>query len=162
MPSTLTHLECSRSGCRHIVDCSPVRNLCTECGSPLLARYDLDKARKSLTHDALRARPHTMWRYDEVLPDARPVTLVGAAGRPRGNAAQRCLQSTKRPVVGNGGSGGTVTRQDMERGCELEVRIGDCNAMCASITASFKAGKGAQGCDELTATGWLYARETAS
>ena len=73
MPSTLTHLECSQSGCGHPVDYSPTRNLCPECGSPLLARYDLDKAKQTLTLDALRMRPHTMRRYDEVLPDARPV-----------------------------------------------------------------------------------------
>ena len=81
MPSTLTHLECSRSGCGHTIDYSPARNLCPECGSPLLARYDLDKAKQTLTLDTLRTRPHTMWRYDEVLPDARPVTL-GEGGTP--------------------------------------------------------------------------------
>ena len=72
MPSTLTHLECSQSGCGHTIDYSPARNLCPECGSPLLARYDLDKAKKTLTLDALTTRPHTMWRYDEVLPTPGP------------------------------------------------------------------------------------------
>ncbi len=84
MPSTLTHLECSRSACGHTIDYSPARNLCPECGSPLLARYDLDKAKQTLTLDSLRTRPHTMWRYDEVLPDARPVTLGEGGGTSAG------------------------------------------------------------------------------
>ena len=87
MPSTLTHLECSRSGCGHTIDYSPARNLCPECSSPLLARYDLDKARQTLTLYSLRTRPHTMRRYDEVLPDARPVSLREGGGT---SAGKRC------------------------------------------------------------------------
>jgi threonine synthase len=45
------------------------------CNSPLLARYDLSSAAKTLTLAALRTRVRTMWRYEEVLPGAPPVTL---------------------------------------------------------------------------------------
>ena len=41
----------------------------------MLARYDLAAAERTLTLDALRTRPRTMWRYEEVLPGASPVTL---------------------------------------------------------------------------------------
>ena len=71
--STQTHLECSR--CAAEYDYSSARNLCDECASPLLARYDLETARSSLSLAALTNRPHNLWRYTEVLPDAVPVTL---------------------------------------------------------------------------------------
>jgi threonine synthase len=38
-----------------------------ECG-PLLARYDLAKAKETMTADALKTRVPTLWRYEEVLP----------------------------------------------------------------------------------------------
>jgi len=41
----------------------------------LLARYDLTIARQTLTRDALKGRGSSMWRYEEVLPGAPPVTL---------------------------------------------------------------------------------------
>jgi len=74
MPSsTLSHLECPR--CHTILEHSRPQNLCTKCSSPLLARYDLEKARATLTAAALKTRTNSMWRYEEVLPAAVPVTL---------------------------------------------------------------------------------------
>jgi threonine synthase len=75
MPSTLRHLECSRPACAKITDYSSLQNLCPVCQSPLLARYELAAARRTLTLDSLGTRPRTMWRYEEVLPGATPVTL---------------------------------------------------------------------------------------
>jgi len=75
MSSTLTHLECSRPGCGHILDHKHLHNLCPACGAPLLARYDLATARKTLALEDLHTRTPSMWRYDEVLPPACPVTL---------------------------------------------------------------------------------------
>jgi threonine synthase len=73
MRSTQSHLECSR--CRAEVDYAQARNLCAACASPLLARYDLAVAKRTLTRDALKTRASSMWRYAEVLPHAAPVTL---------------------------------------------------------------------------------------
>jgi threonine synthase len=73
MPTTLTHLECS--ACKKTHSSNQLQNLCTGCGKPLLARYDLKAAARTLTRDALSHRPATMWRYAEVLPGAEPVTL---------------------------------------------------------------------------------------
>ena len=73
MPSTLTHLECPR--CHATLDHSQPQNLCRSCKSPLLARYDLDRARKTLNLAALKTRANSMWRYEEVMPAAAPVTL---------------------------------------------------------------------------------------
>jgi threonine synthase len=75
MLSTLSHLECSRRACGHVTSHSSLQNLCSVCGSPLLARYDLSVAKRTLKLDALRARAGTMWRYAEVLPGLPPVTL---------------------------------------------------------------------------------------
>jgi threonine synthase len=64
--STLTHLECSYCGAKYEAD--QLQNLCTECGKPLLARYDLKKAARTLTKESLAGRAASMWRYREVLP----------------------------------------------------------------------------------------------
>ena len=41
----------------------------------LYARYDLSTIKKTFSRDQLCARPATMWRYAEVLPEAQPVSL---------------------------------------------------------------------------------------
>jgi threonine synthase len=64
--STLTHLECGMCGKTYNAD--QLLNLCSDCDRPLLARYDLETAKKSLTPEALRSRVPTLWRYEEVLP----------------------------------------------------------------------------------------------
>jgi threonine synthase len=64
--STLTHLECGLCGKSY--DANQLINLCSECGKPLLARYDLAKARQTLTKESLRSREPSLWRYEEVLP----------------------------------------------------------------------------------------------
>ena len=75
MPSTLTHLECSRAGCGRTFDYSQPQNLCSACKAPLLARYDLAKAKRTFTLEALRGRIASMWRYKEMMPPGPPVTL---------------------------------------------------------------------------------------
>src|ERR1700736_1214209 len=68
----VVELECSQCGKKY--DAAAEQHLCT-CGKPLLARYDLKRAAKTLTLKDLSARPRTLWRYREVLPDGDPVTL---------------------------------------------------------------------------------------
>src|SRR5205085_12054983 len=45
-------------------------------GRPLLVRYDLEAARRSLTAAALAARPRDMWRWREILPIRRQADIV--------------------------------------------------------------------------------------
>jgi len=71
-PSAITHLECSVTG-KHY-EHTKLQNL-SDTGRPLLARYDLAAAARTLTREALRMRSRTMWRYAEVLPPGEPVTL---------------------------------------------------------------------------------------
>jgi threonine synthase len=73
--SALTHLECSRTGETYEADV--VQGL-SKSGAPLLARYDLERAGRTLTREALESRPPSLWRYREVLPvrdEAQVVTL---------------------------------------------------------------------------------------
>src|SRR5437868_9425205 len=63
----VTHLECALCSKRH--EANTLQNLCTECGKPLLVRYDLEKVAKKLTPESLAASSEfTLWRYREVLP----------------------------------------------------------------------------------------------
>jgi threonine synthase len=62
----VTHLECALCGLTH--EANVLQNLCKECGKPLLVRYDLDAAARTLTKDGLATRSSTLWRYAEVLP----------------------------------------------------------------------------------------------
>jgi threonine synthase len=70
--SNVVELECSACGKKY--DPSVEQHLCT-CGKPLLARYDLRRAAATLTLEALKGRPQTLWRYAEVLPNDTPVSL---------------------------------------------------------------------------------------
>ena len=64
--STLTHLECGYCGKHYAAE--QLINLCTDCGKPLLARYDLAAAAATMTKEALAERESSLWRYEEVLP----------------------------------------------------------------------------------------------
>ncbi|MFL6538338.1 MAG: threonine synthase [Chthoniobacterales bacterium] len=79
----MTQLICSR--CGETYDASRLQNLCTKCGKPLLAQYDLALASRALTRETLPQRAeHSLWRYREVLPlprDVDPISL-GEGGTP--------------------------------------------------------------------------------
>lgn len=72
--SYLTHLECSN--CGKTEDSARLHTICTACGRVLFARYDLDGAREALPREALGGRPHTMWRYAEIMPVQRAEHVV--------------------------------------------------------------------------------------
>jgi threonine synthase len=62
-----SHLECSVPCGAGPFDARQRHHLCPSCAMPLLARYDLAKAR-GWSRDALVGRAPTMWRYRELLP----------------------------------------------------------------------------------------------
>lgn len=68
MTSFATHLECSR--CQEDFPVDQIQQVCNSDGGPLLVRYDLGRLRDSVTKEALRERPETLWRYRELLPMA--------------------------------------------------------------------------------------------
>ena len=72
----VTHLECGLCGLEH--EARRLHNLCSNCGKPLLVRYDLTRSKTTLTKESLVSRRPDMWRYREVLPvdsDANIVSL---------------------------------------------------------------------------------------
>ena len=64
--SFFSHLECSVP-CGAPARDPRERHFVCSCGAPLLARYDLDKAR-GWSRDSLKGRDASMWRYREMLP----------------------------------------------------------------------------------------------
>ena len=69
----LTHLECTRCGEHYPAD--RPQTICSKDGGVLYARYDLAAIKKTFTPASLLPLAPTMWRYDAVLPEAKPVTL---------------------------------------------------------------------------------------
>jgi threonine synthase len=70
---TLAYLECPRCGARR--DADAPADVC-DCGSPLLARYDLAAVRAAVTPDEIARRPADLWRYRELLPVRDPAHAV--------------------------------------------------------------------------------------
>jgi threonine synthase len=72
--TNVTHLECSACGQSYAA--GELHNVCTICGKPLLVRYDLARASRSLTRDGLKSRRTDMWRYREVMPVENDADII--------------------------------------------------------------------------------------
>src|ERR1044072_6347273 len=70
----VTHLECAACHLEH--EARRLLNLCRQCGKPLLVRYDLERASRTLTRKSLAARRADLWRYREVLPVENYANIV--------------------------------------------------------------------------------------
>ncbi len=83
----VTHLECALCGLQH--EARKLQNLCTDCGKPLLVRYDLRAAGQTLYPQTLKEREASLWRYREVLPvdDWANVVSFGEGWTPLLNAS---------------------------------------------------------------------------
>ena len=66
-------IVCAR--CRKRFGLSELLNLCA-CGSPLLVRYDLKKAKLAFAKSSLAGRAASLWRYRELLPLQNDANLV--------------------------------------------------------------------------------------
>jgi threonine synthase len=79
--SALSHLECSRTGIDSDAD---VVQGTSEAGAPLLARYDLERVRASVTREEIANRAPDLWRYRELLPvrEQRHVVTLGEGMTP--------------------------------------------------------------------------------
>ncbi|MGB7859434.1 MAG: threonine synthase [Acidimicrobiia bacterium] len=65
MRGFLSHLECGN--CSHIEDAEVLQTVCSECGGPLLVRYDLDNPEMPKLTEILTRAPG-QFRFAEVLP----------------------------------------------------------------------------------------------
>lgn len=59
-------MECSF--CGKVYEPGKLHNLCSDCSKPLLARYDLEMVRKTITPNVIASRKPDLWRYHELLP----------------------------------------------------------------------------------------------
>jgi hypothetical protein len=85
----VTHLECAL--CAKVHEANTLQNLCTECGKPLLVRYDLERVSKKLTPESLAASSEfTLWRYRDVLPvnDTANIVSFGEGWTPLLSASE--------------------------------------------------------------------------
>jgi threonine synthase len=73
MNSYLKDLQCSRCETRYSAE--KIQNLCA-CGAPLFARYDLPEVARILSRDDFGFRPHSLWRYKELLPVRNPENVA--------------------------------------------------------------------------------------
>jgi threonine synthase len=76
-------LTCAACGADHAID--RLQNLCTACGKPLLAGYDLGALRGRFTPEAIRGRSlRSMWRFWDVLPvdDPKEAVSLGVGATP--------------------------------------------------------------------------------
>jgi threonine synthase len=71
--SFLAHLECGR--CQRRYDPHVPQGVC-QCGSPLLARYDLGAVAAQLDPVEFGGRVPSLWRYHELLPVQQPEMVV--------------------------------------------------------------------------------------
>ncbi|MGH7763634.1 MAG: threonine synthase [Candidatus Dormibacteraceae bacterium] len=80
--STLTHLEGALSGIRYGAD--QLQSTDPSDGRTLLARYDLEAARATLTRESVALRRGGLWRWSELLPvrSRAFLTTLGEGGTP--------------------------------------------------------------------------------
>src|SRR5581483_10412706 len=72
--STMTHLQCTYCGTEYEAD--TLQTLCPKDGRGLAPRYDLARAARTMTKEALATRPATRWRYSEIMPCREPEQIV--------------------------------------------------------------------------------------
>ena len=69
----IAYLECSKCG-QHLAADRP-QTVCPQDGGVLYTRYDLHTIKQNFNLQSVAGRTATMWRYADVLPDAKPVCL---------------------------------------------------------------------------------------
>lgn len=79
--SHISELVCPKCDSRY--NPMEIQTLCS-CGTPLVANYDLESAKETLTKESLKNRESTMWRYHELLPvaDKTNITSLGEGMTP--------------------------------------------------------------------------------
>lgn len=87
--SYVSHLECPK--CQAILEVTKIQQLC-ECGSPLLVRYDLQKAKKHVSKEKIERRAKSLWRYHELLPVTAEENVV--------SLGEGCTPLEKMPRLG--------------------------------------------------------------
>src|ERR1700738_1447479 len=74
LASTMTNLKCTYCGAEY--DADTLQTLCPKDGRVLAPQYDLARAARTMTKEALRDRTTSMWRYIEIMPARDPANVV--------------------------------------------------------------------------------------
>jgi len=129
------HLECI--GCGAHYSSSEVLYVCRSCGDLLEVRYDYKSLRESVDTSLWKARPLSVWRYEELLPLDRASVKVSL--REGGTSLHRSIRlaeslGLKRLHVKNEGENPTGSFKDrgMTLGVSKAVEIGAEKVACAS------------------------------
>jgi len=130
----LTRLECARCDRRY----EPHERCQTcQCGAPLVARYDLERAAKEMRPGHLALRPPTLWRYREVLPVEDPDDCVSLGEgftpllqAPRLSAALGLPRILLKDEAGN--PAGSVDARSCSVATSMAVSLGIRNVCIAS------------------------------
>jgi threonine synthase len=69
----IAYLECTK--CGQQISADQPQTVCPKDGGVLYARYDVTALKGKFTPESLNGRISSMWRYADVLPDTKPVTL---------------------------------------------------------------------------------------
>lgn len=69
----IAYLECTKCGAN--VHADRPQTVCPKDGGVLYVHYDLGALKGKVTRESLCEHPASMWRYADVLPEAKPVTL---------------------------------------------------------------------------------------
>jgi threonine synthase len=85
----ISYLECTKCGAHLTVDVP--RTICPDDGGSLYVRYNLQPCIGKLKPQDIAGRTGGMWRFAELLPDAKPVSL--------GEGNTPLIQSQKNPRV---------------------------------------------------------------
>ncbi len=102
--SSFLGYECSKCGTAY--SAKELQTICKDsnCGRPLLAKYDLVKAKATLNLQSLRNRDASLWRYEEVLPvDQDDAVTLGEGFTPllraRNLGAAAGFNSSTQPTI---------------------------------------------------------------
>jgi len=129
------HLECI--GCEAQYPPTEIVYVCKRCGDLLDVRYDYDILRESVDTSLWKARPISVWRYEELLPlDKASVKVSLGEGGTSLHRSVRLAESLglKRLHVKNEGENPTGSFKDrgMTVGVSKAVEIGAKKVVCAS------------------------------
>jgi len=97
--SYLQDLTCPQCGATYAAEIP--QRFCELCRSPILARYDLEKAAQEVDRDEMRRRAKGMWRWHELLPS------VGLEADAVAETAGGKLRVANMGIVGSLGEGDT-------------------------------------------------------
>ena len=167
----VSHLECSLTGERYAA--GELHGL-SSAGKPLLVRYDLEAARRTLTRESLGERRRDMWKWREVLPmpeGVEPVSL-GEPETPifdlprtagRAGAARLLVKDEGRLPTGSFKARGMAVAVTMARHFGIESVAAPTNGNAGAALAAYAARAGMESVVVCPAeTPEINVRETAA